>query len=119
VKLDKRAMGYLEAAKANLASSYHERRPHNKADPATFTPEQLADMVSQKPVSVKGLEEFKVTFIHESEVPLVEKDRCLACGKESMALKKCSGTCEPKARFCGPECLKAAWPEHKKVCGRK
>lgn len=38
--------------------------------------------------------------------------RCFTCGDAGM-WKTCSGTCNGRAFFCGPECHKEGWKEHK------
>jgi hypothetical protein len=39
---------------------------------------------------------------------------CAACGKRGERMCRCR-----REFFCGKECQKAAWPEHKKVCSTR
>ncbi|KAJ1493757.1 hypothetical protein T484DRAFT_1609988 [Baffinella frigidus] len=39
---------------------------------------------------------------------------CAHCGNQGVPLKKCL-RCK-QAAYCGPECQKAGWPQHKETC---
>lgn len=46
-----------------------------------------------------------------------KKQCCNVCFKQSTKLKSCNGCKEKsKVRYCGKECQKKDWPNHKKVC---
>ena len=61
----------------------------------------------------------------KSQFPLVVKQRCARCNKEEPFInvfQKCGrcvkrgGTTTATATYCGPECQKIHWSEHKKEC---
>ncbi|KAL8776646.1 MAG: hypothetical protein Q9194_003025 [Teloschistes cf. exilis] len=48
---------------------------------------------------------------------LTQEPSCDNCGKISKELKPCGGC--GKVRYCGKDCQKAGWKEHKRVCGKR
>ncbi|KAI4100501.1 MAG: hypothetical protein L6R37_005452 [Teloschistes peruensis] len=52
----------------------------------------------------------------EKAARLTLEPSCDNCGKASKELKACGGC--GKVRYCGKDCQKAGWKEHKRVCGK-
>ncbi|KAI4244092.1 MAG: hypothetical protein LQ352_006916 [Teloschistes flavicans] len=50
------------------------------------------------------------------DAQLAQDASCDTCGKRLKELKACGGC--GKVRYCGKECQKAGWKEHKRVCGK-
>ena len=79
--------------------------PYVEPMPPTFSPKEIAsyDPRTQYRVHIPG--RLKPDTPH-----------CALCGKVEERLQRCSG-CH-KATYCSRECQKAAWKEHKQICGK-
>lgn len=65
------------------------------------------------PKSLEGMNMYKQN-IFTGEKKLMKERKCAACQKENENSMICS-RCK-KVRYCGVECQKKDWPEHKRVC---